>query len=406
MKTWDLVIIGAGASGLFCALTAGSLGKRVLVLDHANKAGKKILMSGGGKCNFTNVSVSYKNYVGQNPSFVRSALARFGVEDFMAYIHKHKIAFCERDGGELFCEHSARDILDMLLTECADNGVQIRLNTRIDAIKKDDNFVLDIFDKKHHQADTITAHSLVVATGGLSIPTMGATGFGYEIARQFGHRIVPTAPSLVPLTFSDNIKDLAVSLAGVSCDVVAFNDKIQFARPMLFTHRGLSGPAILQLSNYWKLSEPIFVNLLPNVQADEWLLDQKRNQPKKHLRTILAPFFAKNLLNTLQDTLWSKLKDKNLADIKDEELRQLGKTLNAWRLLPSGTEGYRVAEVTKGGVSVDEISSKTFESKLCDNLYFIGEVLDVTGQLGGFNFQWAWASGYACAWACVKKTRA
>lgn len=232
---------------------------------------------------------------------------------------------------------------------------------------------------------------------------MGATGFGYDIARQFGHTIVPTTPALVPFTFSDGIKDLAVSLAGVACDVVAFNERASFVRPMLFTHRGLSGPAILQLSSYWQLSEPIFINLLPNVQADEFLLTQKRQSSKKHLRTVLIPFFAKNLLTALESTLWQQHKDKNLADIKDDELKQLGKMLNAWRLVPSGTEGYRTAEVTKGGVSTNEVSSKTMESNLCKGLYFVGEVLDVAGQLGGFNFQWAWASGHACACAIAKQ---
>lgn len=238
--TWDVVIIGAGASGLFCALTTASLGKRVLVLDHANKAGKKILMSGAGKCNFTNKAVSYDNYVGQNPKFARSALSRFGADDFMAYIHKYGIAYCERNQGELFCEHSAKDILDMLLQECQNNGVVIRLATQVKRIESINHkagyrFELTMCDKKSDQTDTLKATSLVIATGGLSIPSMGATGFGYEVARQFGHQIVPTSASLVPFTFSDEIKPLAVSLAGVGCDVVAFNQRASFQRPMLFT---------------------------------------------------------------------------------------------------------------------------------------------------------------------------
>lgn len=408
-QTADVVIIGAGASGLFCALTLGNLLKqhqkkaRIVLLDHANKAGKKILMSGGGRCNFENLEVDFSHFVGNNPQFVRSALARFTPEQFLAYIYKHGIDFHEKSHGQLFCNNSSKDIVVMLLDECQQASVEIYLNSTITSIDKNDKKFDITLAPKADKPYTLFCSSLVVATGGLSIPTLGATGFGYDIAQKFGHTIIPTAPSLVPFTFTDKIKCLATSLAGVSCDVVAFNPKKGFALPLLFTHRGLSGPAILQLSNYWRLGEPIWINLLPNVIAKEYLLQQKTLSPKKYIKSVLSDFFAKNLLAALEEVLWSELKQKPLADIKDERLIALGDTLNAWQLKPSGTEGYRVAEVTMGGVSTDAISSKTFESAYCSDLYFIGEVLDVTGWLGGYNFHWAWASGYACACAIYHK---
>lgn len=408
-QSQDVVIIGAGASGLFCALTLGDLLKQqqktacITVLDHASKAGKKILMSGGGRCNFENLELDFCHFVGENPQFVRSALAKFTPEQFLAYVYKHGIDFHEKLHGQLFCNNSSKDIVTMLLDECQKAGVEIRLDSTITSIDKTDNGFDIAVAPKAGTAYTLFCSSLVVATGGLSIPTLGATGFGYDIAKQFGHTIIPTAPSLVPFTFTDGIKTLATSLAGVSHDVVAFNPKQSFALPLLFTHRGLSGPAILQLSNYWKLGEPIWINLLPNVVAKEYLLQQKTLSPKKHIKSVLADFFAKNLLAALEEVLWSELKQQPLADIKDEKLIALGDTLNGWQLKPSGTEGYRVAEVTIGGVSTDAISSKTFESAYCPNLYFVGEVLDVTGWLGGYNFHWAWASGYACACAICHK---
>lgn len=392
----DVVIIGAGASGLFCAIHAGKRGKSVLVIDHANKAGKKILMSGGGRCNFVNMSVSHHNFVGDNPDFIRSALSKFTPHHFMEYIYKHGIAFHEKSHGQLFCDDSSKDILNMLLTECFDNGVQLSLNTKITHIHKN-NDLFYIKTNKDNKETTLTTTSLVVATGGLSIPTLGASGFGYDIARQFGHKIIPTHASLVPMTLTDNVGEMIKSLSGISVDVIVSNDKIKFELPMLFTHRGLSGPAILQLSNYWQLGESIHINLLPNLNVGEFLINYKKSNPKKLIRTALTPYFAKKLLTALESHFWEKDKDTELANIKDKTLLDIGASLNDWQVKPSGTEGYRTAEVTRGGVSTDDVSSKTFESKHCQHLYFIGEVLDVAGWLGGYNFHWAWASGFACA---------
>lgn len=394
--TFDVVIIGAGASGLFCAINAGKRGKSVLVIDHANKAGKKILMSGGGRCNFINMTVSHHNFVGDNPDFVRSALSKFTPHHFMEYIYKHGIAFHEKSHGQLFCDDSSKDILNMLLTECDDNGAQLSLNTKITHIHKN-NDLFYIKTNKDNKETTLTATSLVVATGGLSIPTLGASGFGYDIARQFGHEIIPTHASLVPMTFTDNVGEMIKSLSGISVDVIVSNDQIQFELPMLFTHRGLSGPAILQLSNYWQLGESIHINLLPNLNVGEFLINYKKSNPKKLIRTALTPYFAKKLLTALESHFWEKDKDTELANIKDKTLLDIGASLNDWQVKPSGTEGYRTAEVTRGGVSTDDVSSKTFESRHCQHLYFIGEVLDVAGWLGGYNFHWAWASGFACA---------
>lgn len=392
----DALIIGAGASGLFCAFETAAFGKSVLVIDHANKAGKKILMSGGGRCNFINQDIQPRHFISQNPHFVKSALSGYGYDDFMMLIDKHRISYHHKGHGQLFCDGSSKDILNMLLDECQQAGVQIELNTqvhRIDAM--DEGFCVHV--SQHNNPKTIIAQHLVIATGGLSIPTMGASGFGYQVATQFGHQIVPTCASLVPLTFTDQTGDMIKSLSGISLDVIAFNDKISFELPMLLTHRGLSGPAILQLSNYWQLGEPIFINLLPSLDIARHLLDKKRTQPKALIRTLLAPFFAKKLLIALESHFWATVKDIEIANIKDDELTQLGNALNAWQIKPSGTEGYRVAEVTRGGVDTKDVSGKTMESRLKPNLYFIGEVLDVTGWLGGYNFAWAWASGHACA---------
>lgn len=402
MKTddfFDVIIIGAGASGLFCAFHTALFGKSVLVLDHANKAGKKILMSGGGRCNFVNLHVTDKQFVGNNRHFVKSALSRYTSEDFLNLVHKHGIAYHEKSHGELFCDDSSKDILNMLLRECDEAGVQIRLNTSIDSIYKDaqaNRFYLSV-SPKSMPAYSLSCRHLIVATGGLSIPTLGASGFGHQVATQFGHRIVPTEASLVPFTFTDKIGEMMKALAGLSLDVIAFNDKANFALPMLFTHRGLSGPAMLQLSNYWQLGESIVINLLPTHDATQLLLDAKKSHPRQHIRTVLAPYFPKKLLTALQGLFWEAWQDVELANIKDKDLTVIGSTINAWRIKPSGTEGYRVAEVTRGGVDTDEVMGKTMESRLCPKLYFIGEVLDVAGHLGGFNFMWAWASAHACS---------
>lgn len=391
----DVLIIGAGASGLYCAMTAAQRGRSVLVIDHANKAGKKILMSGGGRCNFTNYVVEPENFIGENAHFCKSALTRYNPWEFIGLVEKHGIPYHERDYGQLFCDNSSKDILNLLLDECAEAGAKVQLKTDIVAIKpltndSEQGFIVET------SKGTIYCRSLVIATGGLSIPTMGATGFGYEVAQQFGHQIIATSAGLVPFTFTDKVGDIIASLAGISLDVIAFNERISFPRPMLFTHRGLSGPAMLQLSNYWQLGESIHINLVPNVDIGDLLIKAKADHPKQLIRSVLSEYFPKKLLLALQDLHWSDFKDKELANIKDEALITIGDKINNWTIKPSGTEGYRTAEVTRGGVNTDEVSSKTFESKLQPNLYFIGEVLDVTGWLGGYNFQWAWASGKAC----------
>lgn len=392
----DVLIIGAGASGLYCGFTAAQRGRSVLVVDHANKSGKKILMSGGGRCNFTNYVVEPENFIGDNAHFCKSALTRYNPWEFIGLVEKHGIPYHERDHGQLFCDDSSKDILNMLLDECEQAGAKVQLKTAVTSIKAiqpEDG--LQGFLVETSKGD-IQCASLVVATGGLSIPTMGATGFGYEIAEQFGHQILKTSAGLVPFTFTDKVGEMIASLAGISLDVVAFNERISFPRPMLFTHRGLSGPAMLQLSNYWQVGEPIHINLIPHVGITDLLITAKAEHPKQRVRSILAEYFPKKLLLALQEMMWLEQKDTELANIKDERLAEIGDSINNWTIKPSGTEGYRTAEVTRGGVATNDVSSKTFESKKQSGLYFIGEVLDVTGWLGGFNFQWAWASGKAC----------
>ena len=417
---YDVIVIGAGASGLYCALSAGRRGRRVLVLDHANKAGKKILMSGGGRCNFTNYFVEPEHFIGSNAHFCKSALSRYPSWEFIAMVEQHKIPYHEREHGQLFCDDSAQDILTMLLDECAAVGVQVKLNTHIEQVKTDENnkrsrfelITSKILSKKEKQERknngnqsklpqiSYRCESLVVATGGLSIPTLGASGLGYELAQQFGHTLTPIDASLVPFTFTDKTGELIRTLAGISLPVIASNERISFKLPLLFTHRGLSGPAMLQLSNYWHTGETIEINLLPDFDITELLLTHKKQHPKQLIRTVLSEntdnALPKKLLVALQTMLWEDVKEIELANIKDERLTQIGQAINGWQLKPSGTEGYRTAEVTRGGIDTDEVSSKTMESKLQEGLYFIGEVLDVTGWLGGYNFQWAWASGFVC----------
>jgi hypothetical protein len=409
---YDVIIVGAGASGLYCALTAGRRGRRVLVIDHANKAGKKILMSGGGRCNFTNYFVEPEHFIGANPHFCKSALSRYPSWEFIGMVEAHQIPYHEREHGQLFCDDSAQDILTMLLDECTAVSVQIKLNTQINHVQTTDydkakRFELitskklgkkDVASESQSSQTRYRCESLVVATGGLSIPTMGASGIGYELAQQFGHTLIATDASLVPFTFTDKTGKLIRSLAGISLPVIASNERISFKLPVLFTHRGLSGPAMLQLSNYWHSGETISINLLPDVDVTDILLTRKKSHPRQLIRTVLAEntdnALPKKLLAALQTQLWDDIKDTELANIKDERLSELGATLNGWQLKPSGTEGYRTAEVTRGGIKTDEVSSKTMQSNLQEGLYFIGEVLDVTGWLGGYNFQWAWASGF------------
>ena len=393
MTPYDVIIIGGGASGLMCALHAGQRGRRVLVLDRSNKVGKKILMSGGGRCNFINLAVTRDNFISDNPHFCISALKRYTQWDFLALVDKHGIPWHERKHGQLFCNASAKDILDMLLGECAAAGVEIRTQCEIAAVEA-------LGDHPQRFALTtslgaFSAESLVVATGGLSIPTMGASGFGYELARQFGHRVLPTRAGLVPFMFSDGFKAISERLSGLAHEAVMENPRARFTENILFTHRGLSGPAVLQLSNYWLPGEPVQVNLFPDADMRDWLLQHKKTHPRSLLRTLLGESLARSLVEELQALLWPAHSETPMAEIPDAVLLQVAAQLNGWELRPSSTEGYRTAEVTLGGVSTDELSSRTMESKRQPGLYFVGEVLDVTGHLGGFNFQWAWSSGHA-----------
>jgi predicted Rossmann fold flavoprotein len=398
LSHFDVIIIGGGASGLMCASTAGQRGRRVLVLDSSNKVGKKILMSGGGRCNFTNLFVTPENYLSANPHFCISALNRYTQWDFIALVEKHRIPYHERKHGELFCDDSAKDILNLLLNECERGQVSIKTQCDIQTINPIDpntSTTNNARFKLETNLGQFTAESLVVASGGLSIPTMGATGFGYQIARQFGHHVLPTRAGLVPFMFSDSFKAISERLSGLALEVNLSHDNTTFNENILFTHRGLSGPAALQLSNFWSLGESIHINLFPEHDMDTWLKQQKHQHPKSLLRTILSERMAKSLVLELQDSLWPEHTDTSMAHIPDVVLERIANNLHAWSQKPSGTEGYRTAEVTLGGVDTTELSSKTMESKKQKGLFFIGEVMDVTGWLGGFNFQWAWACGHA-----------
>ncbi|MFZ2312619.1 MAG: NAD(P)/FAD-dependent oxidoreductase [Methylobacter sp.] len=384
----DVIIIGAGASGLMCAIEAGKRGRKMLVLDHANKAGKKILMSGGGRCNFTNYSIEPDNYISHNPHFCKSALSRYTQWDFLALIGRYQIPFHERDHGQLFCNESARDILNMLLAECDKAGVVVQLDTRIDSVERlDDRFHL----KTSH--GNFTCQSLVVATGGLSIPKMGATPLGYKIAQQFGINVLPTCAGLVPFTLQPEDKEKFSALSGIAVPCVVSNKRQSFSENVLFTHRGLSGPAILQISSYWRAGEEVVINLLPQLNLEAELKSKRQQKIKNKLKTILEGYLPKRLISSF---LPEDLLELSLQDVSDKQIQQVADQINNWTIKPNSTEGYRTAEVTSGGVDCDAISSKTMESKQVPGLYFVGEVLDVTGWLGGYNFQWAWSSAW-CA---------
>jgi predicted Rossmann fold flavoprotein len=389
VRSTDVVIIGAGAAGLMCALTAAARGRQVLLVDHANKAGKKILMSGGGHCNFTNMYAEPANFSSQNPQFFKSALARYTPWDFIAMVSEHGVPYHEKKLGQLFCDNRSRDILEMLLGECQQAGVDLRLSTSVQQIEKTEAGYLLSTDIGH-----VASPSLVVATGGLSIPTLGATGFGYEIARQFGHNVLATRAGLVPFTVSGQLKELCSELSGTSAAcVVSCNDQ-SFRENILFTHRGLSGPAILQISSFWHPGDAVEINLLPDHDAFEWVRGQRAAHPDSELKTVLGEVFTKKLAALLAGQ-WSD--PRPMKQYTPAELRDIAGKLGAWQVVPAGTEGYRTAEITLGGVDTREVSSKTMESLKSPGLYFIGEVLDVSGHLGGFNFQWAWASGHAAA---------
>ena len=389
-NSYDVIILGGGAAGLFCAFTAGQRGLSVLVLDSSNKVGKKILMSGGGRCNFTNLDIQPENYLSANPHFCKSALNGFNQWQFIEMVEQHKIAYHERKHGELFCDESAKDILKMLTDECVKAKVVIHTKCAIKTVS-----VLDSgYSIKTSQGD-FESKSLVIATGGLSIPTMGATGFGYEIAEQFGLSLLPRTAGLVPFTFSDKLKQICERLSGLAVDVSMSINGTSFRENLLFTHRGISGPAALQLSSYWQPGQTIAINLLPDTDARDLLLGYKNNSAKSLLRNLLSQQLSKSLVLELQNLYWQDYAEKPMAEIPDAVLVDVASHLSDWQLKPSGTEGYRTAEVTLCGVNTDHLSSKTMECKTQPGLFFVGEVMDVTGHLGGYNFQWAWASGYA-----------
>jgi len=391
MKKTDVIVLGAGAAGLMCAIEAGKRGRSVLVLDHAKRPADKIRISGGGRCNFTNLHCNPQNFLSQNPRFCVSALKRYTQHDFLALVDRHRIPWHEKTLGQLFCDDSANDIIRMLLGELEAAGGRLQLETSISNIERSDNGF-----RLATSRGPLEASSLVIATGGPSIPKMGATGFGYEVAKKFGLEVVPPRAALVPLTFSDQMKELCKRLAGVSVDAEITFAKTRFREGLLFTHRGLSGPSILQISSYWHEGRPISVNLLPELEAAAHLKDQRRASPRQDLKTALGTLLPSRLAEELarEHRLTGRL-----ADQSDKVLNRAGEALNRWQLTPVGTEGYRTAEVTLGGVDTKELSSKTFEARNVPGLYFIGEVIDVTGHLGGFNFQWAWSSGHAAGQA-------
>ncbi len=384
---YDAVVIGGGAAGLMCAITAGQRGLRVLVIEHANRVGKKILMSGGGRCNFTNLGVTPANYLSANPHFCKSALARYTAADFIELVERHDIAYHEKELGQLFCDDSSKQIVAMLLAECANAGVRIETRCSVEEVRAvDGGYRITTAQAK------IQATSLVIATGALSIPSMGASGFGYELARQFGHRVLPTRAGLVPLTLTGKHLERLAELSGVALEVEARCHGQHFRGGMLITHRGVSGPAILQISSYWQPGDDLRIDLLPGRDAHAELTAQQQARPAAELKTILAEWLPKRLAQRLCE-LW--LGSKPMRQYRDAELRDIAGQLHGWPLVASGTEGYRTAEVTLGGVDTDQISSSSMQSKLHTGLYFIGEVMDVSGHLGGYNFQWAWASGHA-----------
>jgi len=426
MKSPDLIIIGAGAAGLMCAMTAAKRGRRVLVLERANKPGKKILMSGGGRCNFTNLYVAPDRFLSANPHFCKSALSRYTQWDFISLVEKHGIEYFEKEttnglSGQLFCRQSAKLILAMLMEECRQAGVEIRLNCEIEAVlhatatwvgnaaggarslptgsgQATDRSPTATGFHLRTSVGTFTSEALVVASGGLSVPSLGGSGIGYELAQSFGLRLLPRTAGLVPFTFTDAMHAVCERLAGVSTGAVLFNDRQSFREDILFTHRGLSGPAALQLSSYWSPGEPVNISLLPDQDVLERMLDWKQHQPRTLLRTHLDQLLPRKLVLELEQLWWPELAETALAEWPHVWLEAVAQKLESWALKPAGTEGYRTAEVTLGGVDTRGLSSKTMESNL-PGLFFIGEVIDVTGHLGGFNFQWAWSSGFVAGQA-------
>jgi len=383
--SYDAIILGAGAAGLFCAQVAGQRGRRVLVIDHADAPGKKILISGGGRCNFTNIGTAPDRFLSANPHFAKSALSRYTPGDFIALVETHGIAWHEKTLGQLFCDGSARQIVNLLLDECARGQVDLALGEPICAVEHGDGHFRVSFGPR-----TETAPALVIATGGPSIPKMGATGFAYDLARQFGLKVVEPRPALVPLTLGPD-ESLFQSLSGVATEVIARCGKAAFREAALFTHRGLSGPAILQVSSYWRHGQPIGIDFTPGLSRD-WLIDAKRTQPRATLRSALAARVPSRLAEVLADRIGAP---GDLANLPDRLLADARARLGDWRFMPNGSEGFAKAEVTMGGIATDGLSSQTMAARTLPGLYAIGEAVDVTGWLGGYNFQWAWASGHA-----------
>ena len=388
MRDYDVIIIGGGAAGLMCAVQAGRRGRSVLVIEHARRVGKKILMSGGGRCNFTNMYSGPENFLSRNPHFCKSALSRYTPWDFIALVEAHGIAYHEKKLGQLFCDHKSREIVQLLLNECAAAGVEIRTRCSVQELDREDEggFRVATEQAVHGCA------SLVIATGGLSIPKMGATGFGYEQAKRFGLQVVPTRAGLVPFTLDPELLSSMGDLSGISVDCHARCGEGAFRENLLWTHRGLSGPAMLQVSSYWRDGEAVAIDLLPEQDVREALATARRDRPRLRVKSLLAEWLPRRLAERWTE-LW--LDNRRLADLTAGQMEAIIEALQPWRVVPNGTEGYRTAEVTLGGVDTDELSSRTMEVKKIPGLYFIGEVVDVTGHLGGHNFQWAWASGYA-----------
>ena len=396
-QSYDVIILGGGAGGLFCAITAAKRGKTVLVLEKSNKLGKKILMSGGGRCNFTNHFVNPHNFLSQNNHFCKSALSQYTAQDFISMVEDHNIEFEEKKHGQLFCVNSAKDIVEMLVNECEKYKVTIITNASTSTVK--------YIDSRYHLSSTIEtkknttnllaqSNKLVIATGALSVPTLGGSGFGYDIAKQFQLKVTNLQAGLVPFIFTDSIKNICENLSGISHNVEVSCNGTTFSEDILFTHRGLSGPVILQISNYWYLGDSISINLIPELSISDHIKEIKKTKPKLLIKSILVNLMPKALVVELENLLWSNLANKPIGEWSNSQIEILSNNLHNWVLKPSSTEGYRTAEVTMGGVDTDFISSKSMEVKNQEGLYFIGEVLDVTGHLGGFNFQWAWASAY------------
>jgi flavoprotein, HI0933 family len=390
--THDVIVVGAGAAGLMAAATAGQRGRRVLVLDHAEKPGAKILISGGGRCNFTNRHVAADRYLSANPHYAKSALKRFTQHDVVDLVKRHRIAFHERELGQLFCDETSAHILNMLLDECGAGSVDIRMGVRVGGILGDGPYEVGT------DAGTFAAPSVILATGGLSIPKLGASGFSHHVARDRGLGLTPIRPALVPLTFTADDLDFMRVLTGIAVDAVVSCGKTRFAEAVLFTHRGLSGPAILQISSFWREGGGISVDLVPGTDVAAWLVERKATRPRAEAKTVLSELLPARLAEKLTER--AGLAERRMADLPDKALGALGRMVNAWTLKPAGTEGFRTAEVTLGGVDTGGLSSRTMAAKAHPGLFFVGEAVDVTGWLGGYNFQWAWSSGWVAGNEC------